>query len=126
MNILDRQRQLRILLMVVLFGLGAAIASGESAVPIPGFPEDLTLRAARSAHAPAEPPSITVEEVPAYVTWRENVKHFASMRATYDYESWTPPDCPTRKGKATQRASEETLNIGSGYHRVRKTVVSTA
>lgn len=97
MNIHFEQPQFRLLLAVLISGLGAALAHGESAAPIPGFPEDLTPRAARAAHAPAEAPSISLEEVPAYVAWRENVKHFARIRVAYDYESWTTPDCPVRK-----------------------------
>lgn len=91
------QRRLRLFLMLVVAGLGAVLASGESTPPIPGFPEDLTLRAARAAHAPTESPSIPVEEVPAYVAWRENAKHFAHIRVAYDYERWTTPECSVRK-----------------------------
>jgi hypothetical protein len=97
MNIPFVQQQMRLLLTTLLSLLGAAFVYGESAAPIPGFPEDLTLRAARAAHAPAEPPSISLEDVPAYVAWRENAKHFASIRVAYDYERWTTPECSARK-----------------------------
>ena len=97
MNIHVVQPHFRLLLAVLFSGLGAATIYGESTAPIPGFPEDLTLRAARAARAPAEAPSISLEEVPAYVAWRENVKHFARIRVAYEYERWTTPECSARK-----------------------------
>lgn len=97
MNIPFGQRQLRALLTALISLFGPTLVTGESAAPIPGFPDDLTLRAARAAHAPAEAPSISLEEVPAYVAWRENVKHFARIRVAYDYERWTTPECSARK-----------------------------
>lgn len=110
----DWQRQLQFLSTTLLFLLGVATSYGESAAPIPGFPEDLTLRAARAANAPAEPPSIPLEEVPAYVAWRENVKHFASVRVAYDYQGWTTPDCPLRK-EHPELSDDEFVEKSKGY-----------
>lgn len=108
------QRQFCLFYMLGASVLCTTIVYGESAAPIPGFPEDLTLRAARAAHAPAEAPSISLEEVPAYVAWRENVKHFARIRVAYDYESWTTPDCPLRK-EHPELSDEEFVEKSKGY-----------
>jgi len=89
-----RQTQLRLFSMLVMTAVGSALVCGESTSPVPGFPDDLTLRAAHAANQPA---SIAVEEVAPYGAWRDNVQHYASIRVVYDYESWTTPDCPARK-----------------------------